>query len=210
MKQGTLFIISAPSGAGKTSLVGEILSRSDNIQASVSHTTRERRSGEEDGVNYHFVNQPEFLKMVDEDSFLEHAEVFGNHYGTSESWVRMTLELGIDVILEIDWQGAEQARKHFPSSQSIFILPPSKQALQERLTLRGQDNKEVIDRRIAAATQEMSHYIDADYLIINDDFETARTQLESIITSQRCRLPATDHRDLLNDCLLYTSDAADE
>jgi guanylate kinase len=201
MKQGTLFIISAPSGAGKTSLVGEILSRSDNIQASVSHTTRERRSGEEDGVNYHFVNQPEFLKMVDEDSFLEHAEVFGNHYGTSESWVRMTLELGIDVILEIDWQGAEQARKHFPSSQSIFILPPSKQALQERLTLRGQDNKEVIDRRIAAATQEMSHYIDADYLIINDDFETARTQLESIITAQRCRLPATDHRDLLNDLL---------
>ena len=201
MKQGTLFIISAPSGAGKTSLVGEILSRSDNIQASVSHTTRERRSGEEDGVNYHFVNQSEFLKMVDEDSFLEHAEVFGNHYGTSESWVRMTLELGIDVILEIDWQGAEQARKHFPSSQSIFILPPSKQALQERLTLRGQDNKEVIDRRIAAATQEMSHYIDADYLIINDDFETARTQLESIITAQRCRLPATDHRDLLNDLL---------
>jgi len=201
MKQGTLFIISAPSGAGKTSLVGEILSRSDNIQASVSHTTRERRSGEEDGVNYHFVNQPEFLKMVDEDSFLEHAEVFGNHYGTSESWVRMTLELGIDVILEIDWQGAEQARKHFPSSQSIFILPPSKQALQERLTLRGQDNKEVIDRRIAAATQEMSHYIDADYLIINDDFETARTQLESIITAQRCRLPATDHQDLLNDLL---------
>jgi guanylate kinase len=201
MKQGTLFIISAPSGAGKTSLVGEILSRSDNIQASVSHTTRERRSGEEDGVNYHFVNQSEFLKMVDDDSFLEHAEVFGNHYGTSESWVRMTLELGIDVILEIDWQGAEQARKHFPSSQSIFILPPSKQALQERLTLRGQDNKEVIDRRIAAATQEMSHYIDADYLIINDDFETARTQLESIITAQRCRLPATDHRDLLNDLL---------
>ena len=201
MKQGTLFIISAPSGAGKTSLVGEILSRSDNIQASVSHTTRERRSGEEDGVNYHFVNQPEFLKMVDEDSFLEHAEVFGNHYGTSESWVRMTLELGIDVILEIDWQGAEQARKHFPSSQSIFILPPSKQALQERLTLRGQDNKEVIDRRIAAATQEMSHYIDADYLIINDDFETARTQLESIITSQQCRLPATDHQDLLTDLL---------
>lgn len=201
MKQGTLFIISAPSGAGKTSLVGEILSRSDNIQASVSHTTRERRSGEEDGVNYHFVTQSEFLKMVDDDSFLEHAEVFGNHYGTSESWVRMTLELGIDVILEIDWQGAEQARKHFPSSQSIFILPPSKQALQERLTLRGQDNKEVIDRRIAAATQEMSHYIDADYLIINDDFETARTQLESIITAQRCRLPATDHQDLLNDLL---------
>jgi len=201
MKQGTLFIISAPSGAGKTSLVGEILSRSDNIQASVSHTTRERRSGEEDGVNYHFVTQSEFLKMVDDDSFLEHAEVFGNHYGTSESWVRMTLELGIDVILEIDWQGAEQARKHFPSSQSIFILPPSKQALQERLTLRGQDNKEVIDRRIAAATQEMSHYIDADYLIINDDFETARTQLESIIIAQRCRLPATDHQDLLNDLL---------
>ena len=201
MKQGTLFIISAPSGAGKTSLVGEILSRSDNIQASVSHTTRERRSGEEDGVNYHFVTQSEFLKMVDDDSFLEHAEVFGNHYGTSESWVRMTLELGIDVILEIDWQGAEQARKHFPSSQSIFILPPSKQALQERLTLRGQDNKEVIDRRIAAATQEMSHYIDADYLIINDDFETARTQHESIIIAQRCQLPATDHQDLLNDLL---------
>ena len=201
MKQGTLFIISAPSGAGKTSLVGEILSRGNNIQASVSHTTRERRPAEEDGVNYHFVSQPEFLKMVSDDSFLEHAEVFGNHYGTSESWVRMTLELGVDVILEIDWEGAKQARKHFPSSQSVFILPPSKQALRERLTLRGQDNLEVIDRRIAAATQEMSHYIDADYLIINDNFETARAQLESIITAQRCRRSAADHQDLLLDLL---------
>jgi guanylate kinase len=201
MKQGTLFIISAPSGAGKTSLVGEILSRGHNIQASVSHTTRERRPGEKDGVNYHFITQSEFLKMVADKSFLEHAEVFGNHYGTSEGWVRMTLELGIDVILEIDWQGAEQARTHFPSSQSIFILPPSKQALRERLTLRGQDNMEVIDRRIAAATQEMTHYIDADYLIINDNFETARAQLESIITAQQCRLSATDHQDLLLDLL---------
>ena len=201
MKQGTLFIISAPSGAGKTSLVGEIMSRGDNIQASVSHTTRERRPGEKDGVNYHFISQSEFLKMVGDNSFLEHAEVFGNHYGTSERWVKMTLELGIDVILEIDWQGAEQARKYFPSSQSIFILPPSKQALRERLTLRGQDNLEVIDRRIAAATQEMVHHIDADYLIINDNFETARAQLESIITAQRCRLSATDHQDLLLDLL---------
>ncbi len=187
MKQGTLFIISAPSGAGKTSLVGEILSRSDNIQASVSHTTRERRSGEEDGVNYHFVTQSEFLKMVDEDSFLEHAEVFGNHYGTSESWVRMTLELGIDVILEIDWQGARQVKLLVPEAQSIFILPPSRQALQERLRLRGQDDPGVIEGRMNAAVAEMSHYVESDFLVVNKDFDQALDELQFIVVSQRLR-----------------------
>ena len=198
---GTLYTVSAPSGAGKTSLVNALIERCEGLQVSVSHTTRPMRPAEKEGVNYHFVSDNVFVDMLDRAEFLEHAQVFGNLYGTSRVWLEKQLERGFDVILEIDWQGAEQARKHFPSSQSIFILPPSKQALQERLTLRGQDNKEVIDRRIAAATQEMSHYIDADYLIINDDFETARTQLESIIIAQRCRLPATDHQDLLTDLL---------
>ena len=201
MAQGTLFIISAPSGAGKTSLVAEILGRMDNIQASVSHTTRACRPGEVDGVNYHFVSQDQFASMVADNAFFEHAEVFGNYYGTSEQWVRDTLKGGTDVILEIDWQGAKQVRTKFPQSQGIFILPPSKQALRERLDGRGQDNAEVIERRIAAATEEMSHYVEADYLVVNDDFDTARQQLEAIITAQRCKMPVERHEKLLLDLL---------
>ena len=157
MGKGTLFISSAPSGAGKTSLVSEILARMDNIQASVSHTTRACRPGEEDGVNYHFVSQEQFVRMEEGNAFLEHAEVFGNFYGTSEQWVQDTLNSGTDVILEIDWQGAEQVRHKFAQSKSIFILPPSKQALRERLTGRGQDEMQVLEPRIAAATEDMSH-----------------------------------------------------
>lgn len=201
MAQGTLFIISAPSGAGKTSLVSEILMRVDNIQASISHTTRAARTGEVDGVNYHFVSQQVFQSMVTENAFLEHAQVFGNFYGTSKQWVQDTLNAGIDVILEIDWQGAEQVRQQFAQSKSIFILPPSKQALVDRLNERGQDDVEVINKRVAAATEEMSHYIEADYLVINDNFDLALEQLKSIISAQRCKMPVQGHEKLLSDLL---------
>lgn len=201
MALGTLFIISAPSGAGKTSLVSELLGQLDNIQVSISHTTRDSRPGEENGVNYHFVSQTQFETMVANGQFLEHAQVFGNHYGTSEAWVKNTLDQGIDVILEIDWQGAEQVRMKFARCKSIFILPPSKQALVERLQARGQDKAAVIEQRIAAATEEMSHYAEADFLVINDDFSVALQQLKSIITGQRCQMPVQGHEKLLADLL---------
>ena len=201
MGNGTLFIISAPSGAGKTSLVNDILGRMENIQASISHTTRDCRPGEKDGINYHFVDHDAFLSMIGDNAFLEHAEVFGNFYGTSEQWVKTTLAAGTDVILEIDWQGAAQVRQKFPNNKSIFILPPSKKALRERLNGRGQDKVEVIEQRIAAATEEMSHYVEADYLVVNDDFTTARRELESIITAQRCKTPVARHEKLLLDLL---------
>jgi len=145
MATGILFIISAPSGAGKTSLVAELLNNMSNIKASISHTTRDRRPGEVDAVNYHFASREQFLEMIEQDAFLEHAEVFGNFYGTSQQWVADTLASGEDVILEIDWQGAAQVRKLFPDSTSIFILPPSKQALRERLHKRAQDDAEVFE-----------------------------------------------------------------
>jgi len=201
MKKGTLFIISAPSGAGKTSLVSEILERITNIKASISHTTRKCRPGEKDGINYHFVDEPTFADMVKKNAFLEYAEVFGNHYGTSQEWVQLALEEGIDVILEIDWQGAEQVRQHFPKSISIFILPPSTQALEDRLNDRGQDNADVIQNRIAAAKEEMSHYADADYLVVNDDFDLARHQLEAIIIARRCHLDIMSAEPILSDLL---------
>ena len=201
MAKGTLFIISAPSGAGKTSLVAEILAQINNIQASISHTTRDCRPGEKNGINYHFVDRQQFVTMIDNNAFLEHAEVFGNFYGTSQDWVEATLNTGTDVILEIDWQGAEQVRSKFAESQSIFILPPSKQALRERLNDRGQDHAEVIEKRIAAATEEMSHYVEADYLVINDDFALALQQLKSIISAQRCKMPVLGHEKLLSDLL---------
>jgi guanylate kinase len=201
MKTGTLFIISAPSGAGKTSLVADILMLVDNIQASISHTTRPRRPGEENGVNYHFVDVDTFSSMIAEHVFLEHANVFGNYYGTSKQWVKETLATGTDVILEIDWQGAEQARKQFSDSCSIFILPPSIEALEQRLKTRGQDDNDVIVRRIAAAQEEMHHCIDADYVVVNDVFEEARDQLENIIYAQRCRLSAIRDTKLLQDLL---------
>lgn len=201
MTLGTLFIISAPSGAGKTSLVAELLRRVDNLQVSVSHTTRPSRTGEIDGLNYHFVSHQQFEQMVKDQAFVEHAKVHSNYYGTSKEWVNSTLNQGIDVILEIDWQGADQVRKIFPRSSSIFILPPSKQALFERLKGRGQDSDAVIQQRIAAAKEEMSHYTDADYLVINDQFELACKQLENIIHSKRCELDSQRHEKLLIDLL---------
>jgi guanylate kinase len=185
---GTLYIFSAPSGAGKTSLVKALLEQTPGIEVSVSHTTRAPRPGEENGRHYHFTDIASFEKMVEANAFLEHARVFDNYYGTAQSSVDGPLQQGRDVILEIDWQGAEQIRRRYPEAVSVFILPPSKAALRERLQGRGQDADEIIERRMRDAVSEMSHYPEFDYLIINDDFEPALVELRSIVIAQRLRL----------------------
>ena len=182
-QRGTLYTISAPSGAGKTSLVTALLEKMPNLKVSISHTTRPKRPGEVHGVNYHFVSKDEFKTMLNQQAFLEHAEVFGNNYGTSGQWVDETLASGGDVILEIDWQGAAQIHHQLPDTVSIFVLPPSRDTLLERLNQRGQDGQEVIAQRIAEAQAEMAHFVDADYLIINDVFATALDELALIINS---------------------------
>lgn len=191
---GTLFTVSAPSGAGKTSLVDALLEQCPDLRVSISHTTRPMRPGEQDGVNYHFVDVEHFTAMLGECAFLEHAEVFGNYYGTSRAWVERTLAKDLDVILEIDWQGAAQMRRLMPECVSIFILPPSRRTLLERLTNRGQDAAEVIERRIRQARDEMSHYVESDYLIINDDFDTALTELRAVVGAQRLRTEQQQRR----------------
>ncbi|MES9869769.1 MAG: guanylate kinase [Sedimenticola sp.] len=185
---GTLFIVSAPSGAGKTSLLKALVESEEGIQVSVSHTTRSMRPGETDGVDYHFVDVDEFSRMIGGGAFLEHAQVFDNFYGTSESGIRAQLEQGVDVILEIDWQGARQVRERIPGTVSIFILPPTQQALRQRLGGRGQDSDEIIDRRMRDAQSEISHYGEYDYLIVNDLFEQALGELRAVVASQRFRM----------------------
>lgn len=191
---GTLYIISAPSGAGKTSLVKALTDDLSFIRVSVSHTTRDARPGETDGINYNFISVNHFQEMIGRGEFLEHAEVFGNFYGTSHPWVKQTLAQGYDLILEIDWQGAQQVRRLAPDARSIFILPPSTEALRQRLHSRGQDNDEVIDSRMQQATAEISHYVEYDYLIINDDFDTALNELKSIFICGRLQQPAQQQR----------------
>jgi guanylate kinase len=185
---GTLFIVSAPSGAGKTSLVKGMLENIEGITMSISHTTRTMRSGEQDGVDYHFVDMATFQAMLAKGAFLEHAQVFDNYYGTSEAMVTERLAAGQDVILEIDWQGAQQVRVRFADAISIFILPPSKTALQERLTGRGQDDAVTIARRMRDAEADMSHYAEFDYLVINDRFKEALTNLSAIVAAQRLHI----------------------
>jgi len=185
---GTLFIVSAPSGAGKTSLVNALVERDPRLRVSVSHTTRPRRPGEVDGINYHFVEEATFRGMLERAEFLEHAQVFGNLYGTSQRWVEAQLAEGIDVILEIDWQGAQQVKRLMQQTQSIFILPPSRATLKERLTARGQDDSVIIAARMAEAVEEMSHYVEGDYLVVNHDFDKALDQLQAIISCQRLRI----------------------
>ncbi|MDX1300167.1 MAG: guanylate kinase [Pseudomonas sp.] len=182
---GTLYIISAPSGAGKTSLVKALIDSEAQIRVSVSHTTRAMRPGEVDGVNYHFASREQFHAMLDKTEFLEHAEVFGNLYGTSQEWVKQTLREGFDLILEIDWQGAQQVRRLMPEAKSIFILPPTQEALRHRLTNRGQDSGEIIEQRMREAVNEMSHYVEYDYLLINDDFAHALSDLKAIFRANR-------------------------
>jgi len=185
MSQGTLFVVSAPSGAGKTSLVRELVESLDGIQVSVSHTTRPRREGEVDGVNYHFADVPGFEAMIERGEFFEYARVFDNDYGTSRPAVQAALAAGQDVILEIDWQGARQVRQQLPDAVSVFILPPSREELERRLSGRGTDEHAVIERRMRDAVSEMSHHDEYDYLVINDDFTTALDELRALVVSRR-------------------------
>ncbi|ACR13474.1 guanylate kinase [Teredinibacter turnerae] len=203
LSTGTLYTVSAPSGAGKTSLVKAVVDAVDNLLVSVSHTTRAQRPGEVDGINYHFVDRTQFEQMVENGDFLEHAQVFTNAYGTSKNWVLETLGAGKDVILEIDWQGAHQVRQLIPSAVSLFILPPSRETLRQRLTGRGQDNDSVIDARMAEAESEMSHYGEADYLIVNDNFNVALNEFRAIIIANRLTLEKQRlrHQSLLNNLL---------
>jgi len=192
--RGSLYTVSAPSGAGKTSLVKALVERTSGIRVSVSHTTRAMRPGEVDGVNYHFVDQDKFMSMVEVGAFLEHARVFNNFYGTSQQWVEESLARGTDVILEIDWQGAQQVRRLVKDTVSVFIAPPSLETLRQRLTGRGQDSAQVIASRMQQAVTEMSHYPEADYLIVNDDFEQAVLDLQSLVRGKRLRLERQQQR----------------
>lgn len=191
---GTLYIVSAPSGAGKTSLVTELIKQDPHVRVSVSHTTRAMRPGEAHGVNYHFVVHEEFKALIAQGDFLEHAEVFGNFYGTSRSALQETLDQGFDLILEIDWQGAQQVRKLMPEARSIFILPPSQQALRQRLDGRGQDSEEIIAGRMKEAVSEMEHYDEYEYVIINDDFDVALDDLKAVFRSNRLLLKKQKQR----------------
>ena len=186
--KANLFVVSAPSGAGKTSLLKQLINELAAVQTSISHTTRAKREGEINGVDYHFVEINSFKELVESGAFYENAEVFGNFYGTSKSSIADQLAKGIDVILEIDWQGARQIKQQLPESLSIFILPPSKSELESRLKGRGQDNDDVIKARMNAAIDEMSHYNEYDYLVINDDFTDAVSEIKSIICAERQKL----------------------
>ena len=190
MVQGTLYIVSAPSGAGKSSLIQALLKTQPlyDTQVSVSHTTRAVRPGEKHGEHYFFVDKEAFREMIERDAFLEHAEVFGNYYGTSRETIEQVLASGVDVFLDIDWQGAQQIRKKMPQARSIFVLPPSKDELDRRLRGRGQDSEDVIAKRMAQAVAEMTHFAEYDYLIVNDDFDLALSDLKTIIRAERLRL----------------------
>lgn len=202
--KGLLFVVAAPSGAGKTSLVAALLSAlPGELALSISHTTRPIRTGEEDGVNYHFTPRETFDAMIKDNQFLEYADVFGNLYGTASESLNRQRESGNDVVLEIDWQGANQVRAAFPDTISIFVLPPSRKELLARLTGRGQDSDEVIEHRTAQAHTELSQYNDFDYLVINDDFSTATKDMMAIVRAARSRREVVKHRHqaLIDDLL---------
>lgn len=182
---GQLIVITAPSGAGKTSLVDALLQREPALKLSISYTTRPPRPGEQDGVNYHFINHAAFEQMISRGDLLEHALVYGNYYGTSRSWIESQMQAGNDVLLEIDWQGAAQVKRLFPGAIRLFILPPSLNALEERLTKRGKDSPEVIAKRLAAARAEIAHVLESEYIIVNDQFPIALEELASVVRSQR-------------------------
>jgi guanylate kinase len=185
---GNLYIVAAPSGGGKTSLVRHLVATLKDIEISVSHTTREIRPGETDGMDYYFVDEEKFMGMVNESAFIEHARVFNNLYGTSEAQINERLEQGIDVALDIDWQGAEQIKRIFPNAVSIFIIPPSIEELEKRLMNRRQDKDEVISDRMIKAQDELSHYPEFDYLIVNDNFEHAAVELRAIVIANRLKM----------------------
>ena len=188
-KNGSLYIVAAPSGAGKTTLVRKLCEQLPNLEVSVSHTTRPRRTNESDGVDYFFIDEDSFMEKVKQERFLEHATVFNHHYGTSKKWVQEKLDQNIDIILEIDWQGAQDIRKLMPGTISIFILPPSFEALAQRLYHRGDDDEGTIKGRMECALNELSHYKEFDYIVINDDINTALDELKTIIESIRENKP---------------------
>ncbi|MEQ1667000.1 MAG: guanylate kinase [Sulfuriferula sp.] len=198
--QGNLFILTAPSGAGKTSLVHALLAQDQQVRLSISYTTRAPRPGEENGHDYHFVSLDTFMTMLENGAFLESAEVYGNRYGTSEQWLRDALTTGKDILLEIDWQGAQQVRHLFPEAIGIFIVPPSLAVLQQRLQGRGQDSADVVARRLAAAREDISHVGEFDYVIINDNFDTALADFQAVLRTSRLRTAdqLTQHLDLFN------------
>jgi guanylate kinase len=198
--KGNVFIICAPSGAGKTSLVAELLRRDRSARLSVSHTTRAPRPGEEDGRDYHFVSKPAFESMIDRGEFLESAEVHGNLYGTSQAWIDEQLARDVDIVLEIDWQGAQQVRRLISEAIGIFILPPSPDTLRRRLIDRGQDSEAVIARRLQAARGEIAHLAEFDYVMINNNFDDAVEDLVSIVRATRLRIASqvSRHSDLIN------------
>ena len=200
---GLLFVVSAASGTGKTSLVKALLDRVTNLHVSVSHTTREQRPGELDGVHYHFTEKDSVLALVEQGGFIEYAEVFGNYYGTAQATVKEQLAKGHDVLLEIDWQGAQQVRKLFPDSKQIFILPPSQFDLRQRLSNRGTDSVEVIERRLGCAVEDMQQYVNFDYVIINDDFNKALHDLESVIIANRLVITqqASRHQKMISELI---------
>lgn len=203
-RRGNLFIVAAPSGAGKSSLIGALLKdKPADMQVSVSHTTRAMRPGEENGVHYHFVDKDSFKGLIDDGAFFEWAEVFGNYYGTSRITIEQTLDQGIDVFLDIDWQGARQVKAQIPDAIGIFILPPSRAELERRLRGRGQDSDAIIAGRMAEAVSEMSHYDEFDYLIVNEEFDTALDELVTIVQAERNRLArqAEAHGVMLEDLL---------
>ena len=197
---GNLFIISAPSGAGKTSLVHALLGINSHIDLSVSYTTRDPRHGEQDGKDYHFVSRKTFLEMAKRGEFLESAEVYGNLYGTSQTWISREITRGRDILLEIDWQGAAQVRRLFPDCISIFILPPSISELEQRLKGRGKDNDEVIAKRMAAVRDDVAHIAEFDYVIINDNLDDALRELDAVVLSARlrCAKQLSRHHELIN------------
>ena len=201
--RGTLYIIAAPSGAGKSSIVRALLARDAGLRLSVSYTSRPARPAEQDGRDYHFVSAAEFESMIVAGDFFEHANVHGDWKGTARQAVEPLLAQGVDVLLEIDWQGARQVREKVPDAVSVFILPPSRAALEQRMRNRGQDSEEVIQRRLAAAREEMSHYGEFDYVIVNDVFDEAVAQMHTIFTASRLRREAQDvrHADLIGALL---------
>ncbi|MAB62032.1 MAG: guanylate kinase [Pseudoalteromonas sp.] len=201
--RGNLFILSAPSGAGKSSLIGALLKKHSDMKVSVSHTTRSPRPGEENGVHYHFVSVDEFKALIEKNDFFEWAQVFDNYYGTSKQAIESQLAAGIDVFLDIDWQGAQQIRKLVDDVETIFILPPSKEELESRLNNRGQDSAEVIAGRMAKAQSETSHYNEYDYVVVNDDFDTALKEIETIVMAKRLSLKSQTvrHQALLENLL---------
>ncbi|KZX01706.1 guanylate kinase [Pseudoalteromonas luteoviolacea] len=203
MTRGNLFILSAPSGAGKSSLIKALLEKQANIKVSVSHTTRAPRPGENNGEHYHFVNVDEFKALIDKGDFFEWAQVFENYYGTSKQAIEDQLNNGIDVFLDIDWQGARQVRDLIPEVKTVFILPPSQNELEKRLNSRGQDSQEVIAGRMAEAKSESSHYDEFDYVIVNDDFNVALAELEHIVIAARLQTKAqqTRHQNLIAQLL---------